>query len=127
MDQNAATQYVSRELGRHTQRNDIILRLCEQLKCSWPDVEKFIRYVEQDNRKAIAVRKSPMLILIGIGTIIVGLATAGCGLYELTHGVLVIGILTAPTPTPLIVLVGLGMIGGGGYGVLREIGTLTRR
>ena len=43
------------------------------------------------------------------------------------HGVLVIGILTAPTPTPLLVLVGLAMIGGGGYGTLREIGKLTRR
>jgi len=127
MDQNTATQYVIRELGRHTQRNDIIMRLCEQLKCSWPDAEKFIRYVEQNNRKAITVRQSPLLILIGIGTVIAGLATAGYGLYELAHGVLVIGVLTAPTPTPLIVLVGLAMIGGGGYGTLREIGSLTRR
>ena len=62
-----------------------------------------------------------------LGTVIAGLATAGYGLFELMHGVLVIGILTAPTPTPLIVLVGLAMIGGGGYGVLREIGSLTRR
>ena len=127
MDQNTATQYVIRELGRHTQRNDIIMRLCEQLKCSWPEAEKFVRHVEQNNRKAIAARQSPLLILIGIGTVLVGLATAAYGLYELTHGVLVIGILTAPTPTPLIVLVGLAMMGGGGYGVLREIGSLTRR
>jgi len=66
MDQNAATQYVIRELGRHTQRNDIIMRLCEQLKCSWPDAEKFIRHVEQNNRKAIVARQSPLLILIGL-------------------------------------------------------------
>ena len=127
MDQNAATQYVIHELGRHTPRNDIVMRLCEQLKCSWPDAEKFIRHVEQNNRKAIVARQTPLLILIGLGTVIVGLATAGYGLYELAHGVLVIGVLTAPTPTPLIVLVGLAMIGGGGYGVLREIGKLTRR
>ena len=127
MDQNAATQYVIRELGRQTPRNDIILRLCEQLNCSWPDAEKFIRTVEQNNRKAIAKRQSPLLILIGLGTVIVGLAMAGYGLYKLTQGVLVIGLLTAPTPTPLIVLVGLAMIGGGGYGTLREIGKLTRR
>ena len=127
MDQSVATQYVIHELGRQTPRNDIILRLCEQLKCSWPDAEKFIRNVEQNNRKAIAARQSPLLILIGLGTVLVGLATAGYGLYELTHGVLVIVLFRTPLPTPLIVLVGLAMMGGGGYGVLREIGRLTRR
>jgi hypothetical protein len=127
MDQNAATQYVIRELGRHTQRNDIILYLCEQLKCSWSDAEKFIRDVEQKNRKTIAARQSPLLIVIGVFTVIGGLVLAGYGLYELSHGVLVIGLLSAPTPTPLIVLVGLGMMAGGGYGVLREIVTLSRR
>ena len=73
MNQQQATDFVIRELGKHHQRNDIIQRLCEAGGISWKEAEKFMQQVEAENVGKIALRQSPFVTLIGIATAIGGL------------------------------------------------------
>jgi hypothetical protein len=73
MNRQQATDYVIRELGKHHQRNDVIQRLCEVDGISWKEAEKFVQQVETENMSKIALRQSPLVTLIGIGTALGGL------------------------------------------------------
>ncbi len=73
MDQDAATAFIIRELGKHHSRNDIIQALCEQSNTTWSEVERFVQQVEAQHGRDIAVRQSPLLIWLGAGTIVVGI------------------------------------------------------
>ncbi len=74
MNQQQATDFVISELGKHHQRNDIVERLCETSGISWKEAERFVQQVEAENTGKIALRQSPLVTLIGIGTALVGLA-----------------------------------------------------
>lgn len=73
MDQQAATAFIISELGKHRSRNDIIQTLCEQSNTTWSEVERLVQQVEAQHRRDIAARQSPLLILLGAGTIVVGI------------------------------------------------------
>ena len=61
MNQQEATDFVIRELGKHRQRNDIIQKLCEDVGMNWSQAEKFMRQVEAENKSAIALKQSPLI------------------------------------------------------------------
>ncbi len=73
MDKEAATAFIIRELGRHRSRNDIIQTLCVQINITWSEAEQLVQEVEAQHGRDIAVRQSPILILLGVGTIVVGI------------------------------------------------------
>ncbi len=73
MNKQEATDFVVRELGKHHSRNDIIQTLCETNGISWAAAEKFVQQVEAENSSAIALRQSPLVTAIGIGTALGGL------------------------------------------------------
>lgn len=89
MDRQQATDYVIRELGKHHQRNDIIQRLCEAGEISWKDAEKFVQQVEDENMSKIALRQSPLVTLIGIGSALVGLALMAWVALETLQGAII--------------------------------------
>ncbi|HEY4691422.1 MAG TPA: hypothetical protein VIK33_19090 [Anaerolineae bacterium] len=123
--------FVVGELSRNRPRNDIVMALCSRMNYSWNEAEKLIQKVERESRKQITVRRSPFLMVLSIGTIIGGLLLAGFGLYELSQGVLFFSVdlivVYFQMPTPIMVITGLAMIGGGAWGALRTIGSLTRK
>ena len=89
MNRQQATDYVIHELSKHHQRNDIIQRLCEAGEINWKDAEKFVQQVEDENTSKIALRQSPLVTLIGIGSALVGLALMAWVALETLQGTII--------------------------------------
>ncbi|CAG1013344.1 hypothetical protein ANAEL_04675 [Anaerolineales bacterium] len=80
MDKEEATQFVVRELGRHHNRNEIIMALCERMGLNWKEAERFVLEVETHQGRTIAARQSPIILILGIGLFVVG---TGLTIYNL--------------------------------------------
>ncbi|HEX9330805.1 MAG TPA: hypothetical protein VF896_02880 [Anaerolineales bacterium] len=119
MNQQEATDFVIRELGKHRQRNDIIQKLCEAGGMNWGDAEKFMRRVEVENKSAIALKQSPLITVIGMGTIILGLALTLWVTIASLQGYIIF-FLSFPVPylgNIFYFIIGLAMILGGMWGM----------
>ncbi|HEX9332324.1 MAG TPA: hypothetical protein VF896_10570 [Anaerolineales bacterium] len=119
MNQQEATDFVIRELGKHRQRNDIIQKLCEEGGMNWGDAEKFMRRVEVENKSAIALKQSPLITVIGMGTIILGLALTLWVAIETIQGYIIF-FLSFPVPylgNIFYFITGLAMLLGGMWGM----------
>ncbi len=119
MNQQEATAFVIRELGKHRQRNDIIQKLCETAGMNWNEAEKFMRRVEAENRSAIALKQSPLITIMGIGTVILGLALTLWIITATLQGYIIF-FLGFPVPylgNAFYLLTGLAMIIGGMWGM----------
>ena len=118
------TALIIKELGRHHDRDNIIMAVCEKGGLSWPQAEQLIRQVEEEHKRTITRRQSPMLIAISAVTVITGMVLLGYGLlffveffqtdllqraFLLRNGHLKIASM----------ITGLGMLGGGGYGLYK--------
>lgn len=89
MNRQQATDFVIRELGKHRQRNDIVQRLCETSGINWKEAEKFVQQVEAENTSTIALRQSPLVTLVGIGTAIGGLGLMAWIVWETLQGAVI--------------------------------------
>ena len=86
---------------------------------NWGEAEKFLRKVEAENKSAIALKQSPVITLIGIGTIILGLGLTVWVITETLHGYIIF-FLSFPVPylgNAFYLLMGLAMIIGGMWGM----------
>jgi hypothetical protein len=73
MNQEQARAFIVNELGKHRDRNDVIMTLCHELNLDWKQVEQFIKEVEGSQSQAIARRQSPLVIILGVAALIGGL------------------------------------------------------
>jgi hypothetical protein len=116
------------ELGKHRHRNDIIMELCQQTNSSWDRVQRFVQRLESQNRQKIAARQSPILIMIGVMTIVIGLGLAVYMTIETLNGSIYF-LLGTPIPYSGNVsyfVLGLGMLAGGTVGTLRTLRSLVK-
>lgn len=74
MDRKTAEEFVVKELGKHHSRNEIIVALCEATSLGWKEAELFVQEVEARNSREISARQSPLIIALGLGLILAGLA-----------------------------------------------------
>jgi hypothetical protein len=120
--------FVIKEIAGHRHRNDIIIALCEKTGSSWDQVQRFVQRVESENRQAITARQSPLLIMIGVGTIIAGLlVVAYYGFRTLTGTIYIF--LNMPIPylgNAVYIGTGLAMTAGGIVGLLRTARNLVK-
>jgi len=119
MNKQEATNFVIRELGRHRQRNDIIENLCAAAGISWGDAAKFVQQVETENKSAIALKQSPLITIIGLGTVLLGLGLAARMVIATLQGVIIL-FLSFPVPylgNIVYFLTGLTMIIAGLWGI----------
>ena len=122
------TAFVISELGKHRNRNDLIMALCEKTGGSWNEMLRFVQQVESQNRKKITTRQSPILIMIGVTTILMGLVLTVYMAIETWHGA---NYFLIGTPIPysgnvFYGVTGLGMLGGGTLGTLRTLRSLMK-
>ena len=122
------TAFVISELGKHRNRNDLIMALCEKTGGSWNEMQRFVQQVESQNRQKINARQSPILIMIGVTTILMGLVLTVYMAIETWHGV---NYFLIGTPIPysgnvFYGVTGLGMLGGGTVGTLRTLRSLMK-
>jgi len=115
MNQQEATDFVIQELGKHHQKNDIIQNLCEVTSMSWEDAKKFILQVEAQYRGQIAKKQSPLIVIMGTGSILAGFFISIAIIYATLQGWFFF-LLSMPIPylgNVVYFLVGIGMIVGG--------------
>jgi hypothetical protein len=67
------TKLIIKKLGKHHDRNDIIRMVCEQSTLSWTEAGNLIEQVEAEHESMIAGRQRPLLILVSVGTLILGI------------------------------------------------------
>ena len=123
MNKQQATEFVIRELGSHRQRNDIIQTLCEKGGINWKAAEKFVEQVEAENTGAIALRQSPLITVIGMGTALGGL---GLMIWIVTATLQGIAIYFLSFPVPYLgnisyFFIGLAMMVAGIWGTWETI------
>ena len=116
MNQQEATDFVIRELGKNHPKNDIIHKLCESVDhMNWGEAEKFVQRVEIEHRSTIARKQSPLITFISTCTIILGLGLTLWVAFETLQG-FIIFFLSFPVPylgNVFYFLLGLAMTGGG--------------
>ena len=123
MDQAETTEFVVRELGKHRSRDDIIQALCEQGGFDWYRAKEFVQRVESEHGSRIAVRQSPLLIIIGLGTLLAGLALSAWVTWETLRGTIIF-FFSMPIPylgNAVYFITGLGMIAGSIAGMWKTI------
>jgi len=67
------TNLIIKKLAKHHDRNEIIRSLCEQSTLSWTEAERLVEQVEAEHESMIAGRQRPFLILVSVGTLILGI------------------------------------------------------
>jgi hypothetical protein len=81
MDRKQTRRFVIEELGKHVNRDDVLAVVSRALDIDWQQAEDLVREVEQSNAREIAIRQSPILIVIGVGVIAGGLALTTYGVW----------------------------------------------
>ncbi len=123
------TPFIVKELGRHHDRKEIIREVCERGGLNWKDAEQLVILVESRNKRTIAVRQTPMLLFLSIGTLLIGIGLVAYNMEiilaffqkDLLGQILslqggyyrVVGLLT-----------GLGMTAGGAAGLWKALGAI---
>jgi hypothetical protein len=79
VNKEQAAAFIINELGRQSHRDDIIVDLCRDMDIDWEQAEELMRDVEAYHGQTIARRQSPLLIVIGLGIILGGLALTTYG------------------------------------------------
>lgn len=64
--------FVTAQISKHETLDNIVLRLCEVSGMSWPEAKDFVEHVEEERRPEIASRRRPVLLLVGIATLLIG-------------------------------------------------------
>jgi hypothetical protein len=128
LDTPENTDFVVKEISGHRHRNDVIMALCEKTGSSWDQAQRFVQKVESENRQAITARQSPLLIMIGVGTVVAGLlVVAYYGFRTLTGTIYIF--LNMPIPylgNAVYIGTGLAMMAGGTVGLLRTARNLVK-
>jgi len=126
MDQAEATEFVVRELGKHRSQDDIIRALCEQAGFNWKQAQQFVKRVEAEHGNRIAMRRSPILVIIGLGTLLIGVGLTLWVTLETLQGTIIF-FISMPIPylgNLVYFITGLGMIAGGIAGLWSTIKAL---
>ena len=116
-------EFVVKELGRHHKENDVIFAVARRADLNWNEAKDLVEDVKLSQGTRIARRQSPLLLLVGIGTMIGGLLLSGFILVETLNGAIII-FLNLPIPylgNLVYFCLGLAMIGGAAWGTGRAI------
>lgn len=83
MNLDQARVYIVDELGKHSNRNDILQTLCRQMDIDWKQAEALLREVEASQSQTIARRQSPLIMILGIGALVGGLALTSYAVWDI--------------------------------------------
>jgi hypothetical protein len=129
MDKQEATEFVIKEFKRQRHRNDIIMDLCQKTGASWEQAQRFVQKVEAEHRQEITAGTVPLLVMIGVVTIVAGLALGAYAIFYTMNGR---ALYVPGVPVPFLGNVtygvtGVGMVLGGIVGILRSLRQLVKK
>ena len=124
--------FVIARLGQHEGVDDIVPKLCEVSGMSWSEATAFVQRVEAENRRQIAGRQRPILVLVGVISMLIGaylayssasyLADFAAGLEGLSENPLFYIFSTPQVATRVITLaLGTAIVIGGLWGTVRAL------
>lgn len=67
------TAFIIQELAKHRDRKDIVRKVCERAELPWKDAERLITLVEAQHRRSIRIPRTPWLLFLSIGTLLLGI------------------------------------------------------
>ena len=132
VDRDALTQHVIRRLTRGVSRDTIIREVCDQTGMDWKQATSFIEEVETGESQVIARRNLPLMLGIGIAIMIGGFVLTAYSII-LFFGPFIDGTLTQFSGDVFVpyllenwiylaeTVVGIAMMGGGGFGIGRAM------
>ena len=135
MNERERAAWVIRRLGNNADRDDVILELCQSEGMTWPQAEAFVEWVEEAYAARIHRRKSPWLLVLSAGALILGLVQSGSAYFMLfdpliknLHQPLTLPLLAqSALAVPLFipqVIAGSGLAVGGLIGLIRTLQTM---
>ena len=68
------TSFIIKELSKRRDRKDIVRKVCERAELAWKDAERLITLVEAQHRQSIKIPRTPWLLFLSIGTLLLGIA-----------------------------------------------------
>ena len=132
MNEKERAAWVIRRLGNNADRDDVIFELCQREDMTWPQAEAFVAWAEEARAAQIHRRKSPWLLVLSAGALVLGLVQSGSA-YSLLFSPLIKN-LHQPLTLPLLaqaalsvplfvpqVIAGLGLAVGGLIGLIRTL------
>jgi hypothetical protein len=123
------TTFIIKQLGKHRNRRDIIQKLCQQGGLNWREAERLLFLVEARHKRSIVPDKSPWLLFLSIGALILGIGLMGFNLQILLaifHQDVLEQILSLQSSSYRMIglITGLGMTVGGLVGLWKAFGTI---
>jgi len=135
MNERERAAWVIRQLGNNADRDDLIFELCQREDMTWPQAEAFVAWAEEAHAAQIHRRKSPWLLVLSAGALVLGLVQSGSAYFLLFYPL--IQNLRKPLTLPLLaqaalsvplfvpqVIAGLGLAVGGLIGLIRTLQTI---
>ena len=122
MNTEELTDMIIRELGKHHDRKEIVRKICEASTLDWRGAEKLLADVEAEHKGKIAARQGPLLMLLSIGTLLLGIGLVAYNIEILvaifSSDLLgqILGVRSGYYRIAALIT-GLGMTVGGLYGV----------
>ena len=68
------TSFIIKELSKRRDRKDIVRKVCERAELAWKDAERLITLVEAQHRQFIKIPRTPWLLFLSIGTLLLGIS-----------------------------------------------------
>jgi hypothetical protein len=122
-------EYVVKELGRHRGEKDVIFAVARHEGLDWRRAEALVEEVKSSEHTRIARRQSPLLVILGVGTLLGGLGLVGFSFsYVFGMGVdKAIALLVVNPGVVAYFVTGLGMIAGSIIGLGRVLSDVVER
>jgi hypothetical protein len=73
MNDEELTQLIIKEIGRHSDRQAVIQKVCEASSLNWGEADRLIANVQSQHKGKIATRQGPFLLIISIATLLLGI------------------------------------------------------
>ena len=121
MSNSEITNFVVSQLGKHRSVDDVTRMLVSQTELNWGDAKKLVQRIQFERRNEITTRQAPWVLMVGVLTIIAGLAISAVITWATLNGVIIF-FLVFPMPyLGNLVYFGIGILMalGGIVGILR--------
>lgn len=125
------TKYVVDKLSGFPDREELVFDVCRLMGWQWDQADLFIKAVEEQNFRRIALHQSPWFLAITLGILVGGLVTAGGSAFFMwsayRHDALTsIPILERAPRAVYIFLIGILMVVGALWGLWVFVGQFIR-
>ncbi len=76
------TEKILHDLTDARDIDDIVMEVCEKTGLGWEEVEKYVNRLSIEDKSAITLAQSPLLVLVALGTFLAGVVVILYGLYQ---------------------------------------------